>query len=232
MTARERSRCADRIADEYIEKRLGIITDYLSVFDYIQLGDTLTAQGDYDRAEEKYLQARKLATGTYFEEGRKEAMDSLENLYASRSEAEEESRQEAQEQAENEAGAVQLAADGDRAFAEGDYSSADAYYAMALEKYQEMGDDVHAELIRTKISSSDQKGQETEAKKQQAEAYMEAAKAREEEGNRLEAKKQYLFAKNIYRELKMDEEVDRIDGLLELLETGMEQEEAAVAPAE
>ena len=44
VTARERSRCADRIADEYIEKRLGIITDYLSVFDYIQLGDTLTAQ--------------------------------------------------------------------------------------------------------------------------------------------------------------------------------------------
>lgn len=232
VTARERSRYADRIADEYIEKRLGIITDYLSVFDYIQLGDTLTAQGDYDRAEEKYLQAKKLATGTYFEEGRKEAMEALENLYASRDEAEEERRQEAQEQAENLAGAVQLAADGDKAFAEGDYSSADAYYAMALEKYQEMGDDVHAELIQTKISSSSQKGQEAEAKKQQAEAYMEAAKAREAEGNRLEAKKQYLFAKNIYRELKMDEEVDRIVGLLEILETGMEQEEAAVAPEE
>ena len=28
----------------------------------------------------------------------------------------------------------------------------------------------------------------------------------------------------------MDEEVDRIIGLLEILETGMEQEEAAVAP--
>ncbi len=103
---------------------------------------------------------------------------------------------------------------------------------MALEKYQEMGDDVHAELIRTKISSSDQKGQEAETKKQQAEAYMEAAKAREAEGNRLEAKKQYLFAKNIYRELKMDEKVAEIDGLLEILETGMEQEEAAVIPVE
>lgn len=232
VTARERSRYADRIADEYIEKRLGVITDYLSVFDYIQLGDTLTAQGEYDRAEEKYLQAKRLATGTYFEEGRKEAMDALENLYASRNEAEEESRQEAQERAESEAGAVQLAADGDRAFAEGDYSSADAYYAMALEKYQEMGDDVHAELIRTKIDSSGQKGQEAEEKKQQAEAYMEAAKAREAEGNRLEAKKQYLFAKNIYRELKMDEKVAEIDGLLEILETGMEQEEAAVIPVE
>lgn len=61
---------------------------------------------------------------------------------------------------------------------------------------------------------------------------MEAAKAREAEGNRLEAKKQYLFAKNIYRELKMDEKVAEIDGLLEILETGMEQEEAAVIPVE
>lgn len=230
VTAMERSRYADRIADEYIDKKLGIITDYLSVFDYIQLGDTLSAQGEYDRAEEKYLQAKKLATGTYFEEGRKEAMDALEDLYASRNEAEEEKRQEAQERAENEASAVQLAADGDKAFAEGDYSSADAYYAMALEKYQEMGDEAHAELIRTKIDSSGQKGQETEEKKRQAEAYMEAAKMRETEGNRLEAKKQYLFAKNIYRELKMDDEVARIDGFLEILDAGMEQ--AGVISAE
>lgn len=232
VTAKERSRYADRIADEYIDKKLGVITDYLLVFDYIQLGDTLMAWGEYDRAEEKYLQAKKLATGTYFEEGRKEAMDALENLYASRNEAEEEKRQEAQERAETEAGAVQLVADGDKAFAEGDYSSADAYYAMALEKYEEMGDDVHAEMIRTKISSSGQKGQEAEEKKQQAEAYVEAAKAREAEGNRMEAKKQYLFAKNIYRELKMDDKVAEIEGLMEILETGMEQAEAGTVPVE
>lgn len=59
---------------------------------------------------------------------------------------------------------------------------------------------------------------------------MEAAKMRETEGNRLEAKKQYLFAKNIYRELKMDDEVARIDGFLEILDAGMEQ--AGVISAE
>ncbi len=32
LTARERSRYADRIADSYIEKRLQVIADYLSVF--------------------------------------------------------------------------------------------------------------------------------------------------------------------------------------------------------
>ena len=75
LTARERSRYAARIADSYIEKRLQTIADYLSVFDYIQLGDTLVSQGDYLRAEEKYLQARSLATRVHFEEGRKDAID-------------------------------------------------------------------------------------------------------------------------------------------------------------
>lgn len=32
--------------------------------------------------------------------------------------------------------------------------------------------------------------------------------------------------------MKMDEKVAEIDGLLEILETGMEQEEAAVIPVE
>ena len=59
VTAKERSRYADRVADDYIDKQLSHITDYLSVFDYIQLGDTLAAQGDFERAEEKYLHAKK-----------------------------------------------------------------------------------------------------------------------------------------------------------------------------
>ena len=78
------------LPDSYIEKRLQVIADYLSVFDYIQLGDTLVSQGDYLRAEEKYLQARSLATRVHFEEGRKDAMDCLEALYTSRNQAEEE----------------------------------------------------------------------------------------------------------------------------------------------
>ena len=53
VTAKERSRYADRLADAYIDRRLEAITDYLSVFDYIQLGDTLAAQGDFARAEGK-----------------------------------------------------------------------------------------------------------------------------------------------------------------------------------
>ena len=224
LTARERSRYADRIADSYIEKRLQVIADYLSVFDYIQLGDTLVSQGDYLRAEEKYLQARSLATRVHFEEGRKDAMDCLEALYTSRNQAEEEDVQETKEKASTETGAAQLASEGDKAFAQGDYEGAKTYYTMALEKYQELGDEAHAGLIQTKMDSSGQKVAENKMKEQQAEDYVLAGKQQEAAGDRLEAKKQYLFAKNLYRELKLDDKVIEVDGLLEVLDTALEQE--------
>ena len=226
VTAKERSRYADRVADEYIDKQLSHITDYLSVFDYIQLGDTLVAQGDFERAEEKYLQAKSLATKTYFEDGRKEAMEAMEAMYASREKAEEADTQEAKEKASNETGATHLASDGDKAFAEGDYEGAKAYYAMALEKYQALGDAAHADLLQTKIESSNQKSEENNQKKQQADDFVLAGKGQEAAGDKLEAKKQYLFAKNLYKELKLDDKVVEVDGLIEVLETAMEQEKA------
>ncbi len=224
VTARERSRYADRIADAYIEKRLSLITDYRSVFDYLQLGDALAAQGDYSRAEEKYLEARRLATVACFEEGRQDALDCLDSLYELRGQAEEADTREAKEKAVNETGAAQLASEGDKAFAEGDYEGAKAYYAMALEKYQELGDEAHGELIQTKIEASGRKSEENQEKERQADACLEAGREREEAGEALEAKKQYLMAKNLYRELKKEEKVMEVSGRIELLEAGTEEE--------
>lgn len=224
LTAKERSRYADRIADDYIDRQLTRITDYLSVYDYIQLGDTLVAQGDFVRAEEKYLQAKSLATRTYFDEGRKEAMEALETLYANRDKAEEADTQEAKEKASSETGAAQLALEGDKAFSEGDFDGAKAYYTMALEKYQQLTDNTHAELIQTKITSSESKAEQNKQKETQADDYVAAGREQEMAGSKLEAKKQYLFAKNIYKELKMDDRVEEVDGMIEVLETALIQE--------
>lgn len=224
VTAKERSRYSDHIADPYIDKKLQHITDYLSVFDYIQLGDTLAAQGDYARAEEKYLQAKSLATGTYFEDGRKEAMDALEKMYEDRDEAEEADTQEAKAKASEETGAAELMNQGDKAFADGDYEGAAAYYAMAMEKYRELGDTAHADLLGTKINSSSQKAEDRKAKEQEAEGYMAAAGELEVGDAYMEAKKQYLFAKNLYKELKLDDRVTEVDGKLEILDAVIEQD--------
>lgn len=225
ISARTRSRYADHAADDYINQKLEHIADYLSVFDYIRLGDALNEQGDYDKAEEKYLQAKQLATGVYYEEGRKEAISALEDLYQNRQEEAESVKQKAQEQAEIEVSAAQLAVEGDKAFAEGDYDSASAFYAMAIEKYQELGDDVHVVLIQTKLDSCRLKAEEIKEKEQQAQDYVNDGKQQADDGNYAEAKKQYLLAKNIYKELGMDDKAEELDGLMEILAVELEQED-------
>jgi Serine/threonine protein phosphatase len=225
ISAKTRSRYADHAADDYINQKLENIADYLSVFDYIRLGDTLNEQGDYDKAEEKYLQAKQLATGVYYEEGRKEAISALEDLYQNRQEEAESVKQKAQEQAEIEVSAAQLAVEGDKAFAEGDYDSASAFYAMAIEKYQELGDDVHVVLIQTKLDSCRLKAEEIKEKEQQAQDYVNDGKQQADDGNYVEAKKQYLLAKNIYKELGMDDKVEELEGLMEILAVEGEQED-------
>lgn len=225
ISARTRSRYADHAADDYINQKLEHIADYLSVFDYIRLGDALNEQGDYDKAEEKYLQAKQLATGVYYEEGRKEAISALEDLYQNRQEEAESVKQKAQEQAEIEVSAAQLAVEGDKAFAEGDYDSASAFYAMAIEKYQELGDDVHVVLIQTKLDSCRLKAEEIKEKEQQAQDYVNDGKQQADDGNYAEAKKQYLLAKNIYKELGVDDKAEELDGLMEILAAEAEQED-------
>lgn len=223
VTAKERSRYADNVADDYIGQRLESIISYLSVYDYIQLGDVLMEQGDYDRAEEKYLQAKRLATSVYFEEGRNEAMAALKELYSNRQEAEEAINQQAAEKAAVAVSAAQLAAEGDKAFAEGDYGSANVYYAMAIEKYRDLEDGVHAELIQSKLDTCMQKVEESRKKEQQAADYANVGSEQAAAGNFMEAKKQYLFAKNIYRELGMDDKVREMDGLIAVLDVEIEQ---------
>lgn len=221
LTAMERSRYADRIADEYIDGRLKTITAYLSVFDYIQLGDTLAAQGEYEKAEEKYLEAKNLATRVYFEEGRQDAMNSLDALYITRNEAEQIESESAKSKASDEVSAASLVAEGDSAFAKGDYAGASVYYAMAKEKYEALGDTAHVELLQGKSDSCGQKLDANVLKEQEAEVYLQIGSDHEAAGEMLEAKKQYLFAKNIYRELQLDDKVAEVDGLLDLLEVSM-----------
>ena len=238
--AQERSQYADHAADQYIEKRLGMIADYLAVFDYIRLGDTLTEQENYAEAEEKYLAARSLATKAYFKEGRADAMDALDALYEKRDKDEEENKQEAKEKTEAETGAAGLTAEGDKAFSEGDYEGASVYYTMALEKYRELGDEIHAGTVMTRIDACGQKSEEKKEKVRQAESDVQTGKELQETGSYAEAKKKYLSAKRIYQELGMEDEASGIDGLIGILETdiamaaeaSVEAEEMAGAEAE
>lgn len=231
QAAKERSRHADHTADAYIDSKLEHIADYLTVFDYIQMGDSLLLKEDFDKAEEKYMEAKNLATSIHYKEGRTQAMDALDRLYEELEEvqAEEVKKQEeeaarVQETVTAETGAAELMGKGDAAFTEGDYESAKVYYAMALDKYQKLEDVVNAELVNTKLKACVKKAAEKEEQKKMAEEYVESAKNLEAEGNLAEAKKQYILAKEIYTELNEEEKVSQMENRLDIVDMDREEE--------
>lgn len=224
MTAMERSRSADHVADEYIEKKLSAINDYLSVYDYIRMGDSLSVKGDYKAAEEKYLLAKNLATGICFDGGRKDAMDSLDRIYEEMAKETEEEEAGRKELAAAQAGAAELLAEGDKAFSDGDYEGAKVYYAMALDKYQKLEDDGNSALAGIRLQSCVKKAEEKAGKEAMAEQYIEEAAALEEEGDLAGAKKKYLLAKDIYKELKEEDKASRTENRMDMLDVVAEEE--------
>lgn len=224
MTAMERSRSADHVADEYIEKKLSVINDYLSVYDYIRMGDSLSVKGDYKAAEEKYLLAKSLATGICFDAGRKDAMESLDRIYGEMAKETEAEEAERKEIATAQAGAAELLAEGDKAFEDGDYEGAKVYYAMAMDKYQKLEDDANRAQTEIRLQSCMKKAAEKEEREALAEEYMEEAAALEEEGDLAGAKKKYLLARDIYKELKDDDKAGRTENRMDLLEVDAEEE--------
>lgn len=231
QAAKERSRHADHTADAYIDSKLEHIADYLTVFDYIQMGDSLLLKEDFDKAEKKYMEAKNLATSIHYKEGRTQAMDALDRLYEELEKVQDEEAKKQEEEAARvqetvtaETGAAELMGKGDAAFTEGDYESAKVYYAMALDKYQKLEDVVNAELVNTKLKACVKKAAEKEEQKKMAEEYVESAKNLEAEGNLAEAKKQYILAKEIYTELNEEEKVSQMENRLDIVDMDREEE--------
>lgn len=224
LNALDRARYADQVAESYMERRLEKIADYFSVTDYIALGDTLTEQQSFAQAEQKYLQAKKIATESHYTEGREAAMTALDELYEKWAAAEEEQRQEAETQAGKVTAAAELVASGDNACVEGDFVGARVYYTMALTKYQELNDIASEAFVRTKLDTVEQKIQEQQDKRDKAEGFEKQAAQAQSVGDYWTAKAQYLQAKSLYLELGSDADVERVSNAVAKIDTLIEQQ--------
>lgn len=223
--ASNRSRYADNLGKEYIEEGLEVTADYLSVYDLISLGDTLALNLQYEKAEEKYLEAKALAGKIYFDEGRNSAIAALERLYEDQKKDIEEKDKKVQEEAAEQTAGASIVAQGDSAFAAQDYDSAKVYYTTALKKYIELGDEIQKEAVNTKLQAANKKIEEQKEKEKEAQEYLLEAQECIEQKDFLMAKKYYLFAKDIYASLKNDDKVDEIGRKMELLDLEKEREE-------
>lgn len=230
--AANRSRYVDNVGMEYIDDKLLLTSNYISVYDLINLGDTLAMNLQYDKAEDKYLEAKALAGRIYFDEGRRNAMEALEKLYSDQKAEKEAEDEEIKKQlAQQESGANYIAK-GDEAFAGGDYESARVYYTSARQTYKDMGDEIQAAAAEEKTAAADRKISERETQTKEAESYMEQAGTAADAADYMTAKKYYLLAKDVYASLKMEDKVNEVTRKMEVLDIKAEMEEAKEAEAE
>ena len=223
LSALDRTRYADNVGTDYIENKLEDISIFLSVEDYLNLGDTLLEQGDYDGAEEKYLLAKKAALSVHDTEGKQTAMDSLEKLYEEKADAESAAQEEADSQAQQTVAAAEMVAAGDKACLEKDYIGAKVYYTMAVTKYGEVSDTAGQEAAQKNLDAVEQKISEQEEQKNTAASYESQGEACRQSGDLWGAKSQYLSAKSVYQELGSDEDVQRIEEILSAIDTQIGQ---------
>lgn len=224
-----RSRYADHLGEDYIEGRLAMTADYLAVYDYIYLGDTLVENLQYENAEEKYLEAKALATKLYFDEGRTEAIRSLEKLYEEQKAEKAAEDEEMKNKLARETSAANYFAEGDAAYAQGDYESAKVFYQSAMQTYEALGDEAQQGMAREKIAVAEKKIQNSAAQGEEAESYIAQAQACETAGDYAGAKKYYLLAKDIYARQKDEEKLGEVERKIEA--AGIkEQQQTGTAP--
>lgn len=223
LTAQDRIRYADLVAENYIEKKLEKIAEYFSVTDYISLGDSLMEYQNYEQAEEKYLLAKKIATESHYTEGKEAAMTALEKLYKEWAEAEEKQKQAAEEQAGKVTTAAELVANGDNACVDKDFVGAKVYYTMALTQYQELGDAVSQGYVQEKLDTVEAKIQEQQENRDKAAEFEQQGVKAQSEGDYWTAKAQYLQAKGLYLELGSDTDVERLSNTIAQIDAMIEQ---------
>jgi len=229
--ALNQARYADNVGTEYISDRLERTSNYMSVYEMIALGDTLAKTLQYEKAEEKYLEAKALASQIYFDKGREAAMSALEKLYSDVKTLKENSEKETQQKAEQQAGAAGVLANGDKAYAEGNYEDALVYYLTALRKYEDLGDSVQAEAMQKKAESTQQKLNMKSDKIANAEDYILQAEVCYAESNYVQAKKYYLLAQDVYAHIKDDDKVAEISRKINFLDLEMTEAEKAAESA-
>ncbi len=216
--AANRARYVDNLGLDYINKRLELTADYISIYDLIYLGDNLAMNLQYDKAEDKYLEAKALSVKIYFDEGRTAALDALEKLYENQKTALEEENEERKAQLAQEEAGTNYIAQGDAAFAVGDYESAKVYYTSALQKYEQLGDETQQTAISDKLDITEGKIEEKSKLAAEAEKYMTQASAAMDAGDYNSARKYYLLAKDVYASLKDDDKLDEISRKIEMLD--------------
>lgn len=200
---------ADNAGLSYVRKRLDFISGYESVNLSIDNGDILFDSEIYDKARERYVDAKTEARDIGYEEGKLKAEAKLLAVDQAIAKKDEGKQAEADKQSQNLKSANDMLSAGDEALSKGDFLSARANYNTAKDILEKSGESAGLSELEQKISTADKKISEGDEEKNKAGGYAVTADEAFLRGDFESARENYEYARRLY--VKLKDEINTIE---------------------
>ena len=200
---------ADNAGLSYVRKRLDFIAGYESVNLSLDNGDILFDSEIYDKARERYVDAKTEARDIGYEEGKLKAEAKLLAVDQAIEKENEGKQAEADKQSKNLQSANDMLSAGDEALSKGDFLSARANYNTAKDILEKSGESAGLEELEKKISTADEKISLSEEEKTSATSYAITADEAFLKGDFETARDNYEYARRLY--VKLNDEINTIE---------------------
>lgn len=200
---------ADNAGLSYVRKRLDFISGYESVNLSLDNGDILFDSEIYDKARERYVDAKTEARDIGYEEGKLKAEAKLLAVDQAIAKKDEGKQAEADKQSQNLKSANDMLSAGDEALSKGDFLSARANYNTAKDILEKSGENAGLSELEQKISTADKKISEGDEEKNKAGGYAVTADEAFLRGDFESARENYEYARRLY--VKLKDEINTIE---------------------
>ena len=200
---------ADNAGLSYVRKRLDFISGYESVNLSLDKGDILFDSEIYDKARERYVDAKTEARDIGYEEGKLKAEAKLLAVDQAIAKKDEGKQAEADKQSQNLKSANDMLSAGDEALSKGDFLSARANYNTAKDILEKSGESAGLSELEQKISTADKKISEGDEEKNKAGGYAVTADEAFLRGDFESARENYEYARRLY--VKLKDEINTIE---------------------
>ena len=200
---------ADNAGLSYVRKRLDFISGYESVNLSLDNGDILFDSEIYDKARERYVDAKTEARDIGYEEGKLKAEAKLLAVDQAIAKKDEGKQAEADKQSQNLKSANDMLSAGDEALSKGDFLSARANYNTAKDILEKSGESAGLSELEQKISTANKKISEGDEEKNKAGGYAVTADEAFLRGDFESARENYEYARRLY--VKLKDEINTIE---------------------
>ena len=216
---------ADNAGLSYVRKRLDFISGYESVNLSLDNGDILFDSEIYDKARERYVDAKTEARDIGYEEGKLKAEAKLLAVDQAIAKKDEGKQAEADKQSQNLKSANDMLSAGDEALSKGDFLSARANYNTAKDILEKSGESAGLSELEQKISTADKKISEGDEEKNKAGGYAVTADEAFLRGDFESARENYEYARRLYVKLKDEINTTEMDKKLSDVQKRIDEKE-------